>query len=108
MDIFGKTAIVTGAASGIGLGIATALAEAGANVVMADIQKDAVEEAAHGLSGTNKRVMPVRIDVTQEQSVLDALAEAEHNFGKLHIAGNNAGVPMHGARLIDVPASDWQ
>src|SRR5437016_12519435 len=60
-DISGKTAIVTGAASGIGLGIATALAEAGANVVMADIQKDAIEEAAHRLSGTNKRVMPVRI-----------------------------------------------
>ena len=79
-DISGKTAIVTGAASGIGLGIATALAEAGANVVMADIQKDAVERAAHGLSGTNKRVMPVRIDVTQERSVLDALAA----FGAAH------------------------
>ena len=107
-DISGKTAIVTGAASGIGLGIATALAEAGANVVMADIQKDAVEQAAHGLSGTNKRVMPVRIDVTQEQSVIDALAEAERNFGKLHIACNNAGVPMHGTRLIDVPPGDWE
>ena len=104
MDISGKTAIVTGAASGIGLGIATALAEAGANVVMADIQKDAVEAAAHGLSGTNKRVMPVRIDVTQEQSVLDALAD----FGKLHIACNNAGVPMHGTGLVDVPQGDWE
>ena len=108
MDISGKTAIVTGAASGIGLGIATALAEAGANVVMADIQKDAVEQAAHGLSCTNKQVMPVRIDVTQEQSVLAALAEAERRFGKLHIACNNAGVPMHGTRLVDVPVSDWQ
>jgi NAD(P)-dependent dehydrogenase (short-subunit alcohol dehydrogenase family) len=108
MDVSGKTAIVTGAATGIGLGIATALAEAGANVVMADIQKGAVEQAAHGLSGTNKRVMPVRIDVTQEQSVLDALAEAERNFGKLHIACNNAGVPMHGTRLTDVPRSDWE
>jgi NAD(P)-dependent dehydrogenase (short-subunit alcohol dehydrogenase family) len=107
-DISGKTAIVTGAASGIGLGIATALAEAGAYVVMADIQKDAVEQAAHGLSGTNKRVMPVRIDVTTEQSVLDALAEAERNFGKLHIACNNAGVPMHGVGLVDVPREDWQ
>jgi NAD(P)-dependent dehydrogenase (short-subunit alcohol dehydrogenase family) len=107
-DISGKTAIVTGAASGIGLGIATALAEAGANVVMADIQKDAIEQAAHGLSGTNKRVMSVRIDVTQEQSVLDALAEAERNFGKLHIACNNAGVPMHGVRLTDVTPADWQ
>jgi NAD(P)-dependent dehydrogenase (short-subunit alcohol dehydrogenase family) len=108
MDISGKTAIVTGAASGIGLGIATALAEAGANVVLADIQREAVEQAAHGLSGTNKRVMPMRIDVTQEQSVLDALAEAERNFGKLHIACNNAGVPMHGTRLIEVTRGDWE
>jgi len=106
-DISGKTAIVTGAASGIGLGIATALAEAGANVVMADIQKDAVEEAAHRLSGTNKRVMPVRLDVTLEQSVVDALADAERAFGKLHIACNNAGVPMHGTPLVDVPQGDW-
>ena len=66
------------------------------------------KQAAHGLSGTNKRVMPVRIDVTQEQSVLDALAEAERNFGKLHIACNNAGVPMHGTRLVDVPPGDWE
>src|ERR1041384_7286626 len=107
-DISGKTAIVTGAASGIGLGIATALAEAGANVVLADIQKEAVEAAAHALSGTNKQVHPVRLDATQERSVVDALAEAERRFGKLHIACNNAGVPMHGTRLVDVPPADWQ
>jgi NAD(P)-dependent dehydrogenase (short-subunit alcohol dehydrogenase family) len=107
-DISGKTAIVTGAASGIGLGIATALAEAGANVVMADIQKDAVEQAADALSGTNKRVTAVRVDVTLEQSVIDALAEAERAFGRLHIACSNAGVPMHGTRLIDVPPGDWE
>lgn len=106
-DISGKTAIVTGAASGIGLGIATALAEAGANVVMADIHKAAVEEAAHGLSGTNKRVMPLQVDVTLEQSIVDTLGEAERAFGKLHIACNNAGVPMHGTGLTDVPRSDW-
>ena len=108
MDISGKTAIVTGAASGIGLGIATALAEAGANVVMADIQKEAVETAAHGLSGTNKQVRATRIVVTQEESVLAALAEAEKKFGKLHIACNNAGVPMHGVKLVDVPVKDWE
>jgi len=107
-DLSGKTAIVTGAGSGIGFGIATALAEAGANVVLADIRKDGVEQAAHALSGTNKRVMPVRIDVTQEQSVLDALAEAERNFGKLHIACNNAGVPMHGVGMTEVPPEDWE
>jgi NAD(P)-dependent dehydrogenase (short-subunit alcohol dehydrogenase family) len=52
--------------------------------------------------------MPVRIDVTQEQTVRDALAEAERNFGKLHIACNNAGVPMHGTELVDVPLGDWE
>ena len=108
MDISGTNAIVTGAGSGIGLAIATALAEAGANVVMGDIRKDAVEQAAHGLSGTNKRVMPVRVDVTQEQSVVDALAQCERNFGKLHIACNNAGVPMHGTPMVDVPSGDWE
>jgi NAD(P)-dependent dehydrogenase (short-subunit alcohol dehydrogenase family) len=75
---------------------------------MADIQRDAVEAAAHTLSGTNKRVMAVRIDVTQEQSVLAALAEVERNFGKLHIACNNAGVPMHGTGMVDVPVADWE
>src|SRR6267154_1873420 len=97
MEISGKTAIVTGAASGIGLGIATALAEAGANVVMADIQKDAVEQAAHRLSGTNKQVLPVRIDVTQEQSVIDALAEWAF------VIGVNVWGVIHGIRHF-VPA----
>ena len=39
--------------------------------------------------------------------MIDALAEAERRFGKLHIACNNAGVPMHGTRLVDVPVADW-
>ena len=107
-DISGKTAIVTGAASGIGLGIATALAAAGANVAMADIQKETVEQAAHALSGTNKRVMPVRIDVTQEQSVLDALAEAERNFGKLHIACNNAGIGGELNPVAEMSGDGWR
>ena len=40
--------------------------------------------------------------------MIDALAEAERHFGKLHIACNNAGVPMHGTRLVDVPVADWE
>ena len=40
--------------------------------------------------------------------MLEALAEAERNFGKLHIACNNAGVPMHGTRLVEVPPGDWE
>ena len=49
---------------------------------------------------TNKTVLPVQTDVTQEQSVADALAEAERNFANLHIAYNNAGIPMHDTELI--------
>lgn len=108
VNISGETAIVTGPASGTGLGIATALAEMGANVVMADIQKARVEQAAKTLSDTKKAVLPVQIDVTQEQSVVDALAEAKRTFGRLHIACNNAGIPMHGTELIDVPPNDWE
>src|SRR3979490_2331035 len=107
MEISGKTALVTGAASGMGLGIAMALAEAGANVVMADIQKDAVQQAAHQLSGTNKQVLPVRIDVTQEQSGILPLAWAAGRFGKLHIACNNARGPMHGTRMVGGAGAAW-
>src|SRR5262249_955684 len=107
MDISGKTAIVTGAASGIGLGIATELAEAGANVVMADIQKDAVEQAAHGLSGTNKRVMPVRIDLTQHRSVIDALAEPERIFGQPPAACTPREVRLAGGGMTDLPPRAW-
>lgn len=61
---------------------AAALAYAGNCMVMANIQKEATEQAAHRVSGTNKQVLRVRIDVTQDQSVIEALAEAERRFGK--------------------------
>ena len=107
MDIAGKVAIVTGAASGVGLGIATALAEAGAKVALADIQKEAVEQAAHGLAATGKTVVPVVIDVTDDSSVAAAAREVERAFGKLHIACNNAGVALHGTKLVDVRLDEW-
>ena len=66
MEISGKTAIVTGAASGIGLSIATALAEAGANVVLADIEKDAVEQAAAELRAGGAQVIGVASPAEQE------------------------------------------
>src|SRR5260370_24369460 len=106
MDISGKTAIVTGAASGIGLGIATALAEAGANVVMADIQKAAVQEAAHSLSGTNKRVMPVPNDLTLEQFRLHPRPGVVPKFLKLQTPFYNAVVPTPVPPLIDAPQVD--
>lgn len=98
---------MSGAASGIGLGIATALAKAGANVVLADIRKNDVEDSAHRLAQDGANVIAIAIDVTQEDSVASALVQSERKFARLHIACNNAGVPMHGVSLTDVLHDDW-
>jgi NAD(P)-dependent dehydrogenase (short-subunit alcohol dehydrogenase family) len=108
MEITGKTAVVTGAASGIGLGIATALARAGARVALADIQKAAAEEAAHRLAAAGAQVLAIGVDVTKDDSVAAAARTVEAAWGKLHVACNNAGVPMHGTRLADVTLEDWR
>ena len=97
-----KTAIVTGAASGIGLGIATALAEAGA-VVMADIRRRRSSKRAWPFR-RNKRVM-VRIDVTQGNRC-SMLWQRPSAISASAIACNNAGVPMHGVPLADVTPAD--
>ena len=91
-DVSGKTAFVTGAASGIGLGIASALSQAGAKVMLCDIEADALSQATDNLKATNADVHSVRADVSLKAE-LKAAAEATINrFGKVHILVNNAGV----------------
>jgi NAD(P)-dependent dehydrogenase (short-subunit alcohol dehydrogenase family) len=91
-DLAGKTAFVTGAASGIGLGIAGALAQAGVKVMLCDIEKAALEKAVEELKRTNADVEGVRADVSLK-SELKAAAEATvARYGKVHILVNNAGV----------------
>ena len=88
----GKTAFVTGAASGIGLGIATALAQAGVNVMMCDIEKDALDKAVASLKSTNANVAGVLADVSLKDNLQRAADETIAKFGKVHILVNNAGV----------------
>ncbi|RBP08677.1 NADP-dependent 3-hydroxy acid dehydrogenase YdfG [Roseiarcus fermentans] len=91
-DLANKTAFVTGAASGIGLGIATALAQAGAKVMLCDIEEAALDKAVQGLKRTNADVDGVKADVSLKTE-LDAAAKATlARFGKVHILVNNAGV----------------
>ena len=91
-DLAGKTAFVTGAASGIGLGIATALAQAGVKVMLCDIEEAALARAVEGLKRTNADVDGVRADVSMKAE-LQAAAEATlARYGKVHILVNNAGV----------------
>jgi len=88
----GKTAFVTGAASGIGLGVATRLAQAGVKVMLCDIEEAALEQAVAGLKRTNADVDGVRADVSLKAE-LQAAAEATlARYGEVHIVHNNAGV----------------
>jgi len=91
-DLAGKTAFVTGAASGIGLGIATALAQAGVKVMLSDIEEPALARAVEGLNRTNADVEGVRADVSLKAELKAAAEAFIARFGKAHILVNNAGV----------------
>jgi len=104
-NIEGKTAFITGGASGIGLGIAKALLGAGMNVVVADIRDDHLAEAA-GELGSPERVLPLKLDVTDRAAFAAAADAAEARFGKLHLLCNNAGVAVVGPTALATYA-DW-
>jgi NAD(P)-dependent dehydrogenase (short-subunit alcohol dehydrogenase family) len=106
-DLIGRTALVTGAASGIGLGIAKALAHAGANIVLADLRPDALPSAKAEIEAIGSHVETVTVDVSDADSVQAAGDAALAAFGALHIAVNNAGVAMHGSPLEDVTPQEW-
>jgi NAD(P)-dependent dehydrogenase (short-subunit alcohol dehydrogenase family) len=107
-DIEGKTAIVTGAASGIGLGIAKALAHAGANIVLADLRPGPLEAARREIETIGVHAKAVTVDVSDPESVAAAGRVALEAFGALHIAVNNAGVAMHGTPIQDVAPEEWE
>src|SRR5437016_6509754 len=91
-DLAGKTAFVTGAASGIGLGIATALAQAGVKVMLCDIEEKALEQAMSRLKFTNAAVDSVMADVSLKAELQAAADATVARYGKVHILINNAGV----------------
>src|SRR5260221_3835694 len=91
-ELAGKTVFVTGAASGIGLGIATAFAQAGAKVMLCDIEEAALASALEQLKRTNADVDGVRADVSLKGE-LDAAAKATiDRYRQVHILVNHGGV----------------
>lgn len=92
MDIAGKVAVVTGAASGIGLATAKALVAKGAKVVIADIHAEGGRAAAKELQDTGAEVEFIEFDAAQEDSVANLIAKTVEAFGRIDIMVNNAGV----------------
>lgn len=106
----GRVAVVTGAASGIGLAMARRFAGAGMNLVMADVEATALQAAADELERSGARVVAVRTDVGDEAQV-QALAErAWAAFGAVHLVCNNAGVasPALRTRAWESSLADWE
>ncbi|HSX24998.1 MAG TPA: SDR family oxidoreductase [Candidatus Andersenbacteria bacterium] len=98
-DLSGKTAIVTGGAMGIGLGIAKRLAEAGANIVIADINEQAGNTAVAELQESGWKSIFVQADVSSAEDAQHAVNSAVDTYGSLDILVNNAGIYPQGSML---------
>lgn len=99
MRLKDKVALVTGGASGIGLAAARRFEAEGAKVVAGDIKLDGLAHSA--------TLLPFRLDVTDEQNWIAAVAAAESEFGRLDILVNNAGIGVPGP-IVDVSLADWR
>lgn len=102
-----RVALVTGAASGIGLAVARRLAAAGARVVMADIAEPQLGKAAHDLRLEGAQVIACTADVCQPTSMDELVSRAVDAFGGLHLAVNNAGISGKQAPLAEQTIDDW-
>jgi NAD(P)-dependent dehydrogenase (short-subunit alcohol dehydrogenase family) len=107
MELEGKVAVITGAASGIGRAVATRAAEAGMRVVLADIEEGPLKETEAALASSGADVLAVATDVSSGESVEALRDQALKHFGAVHVVHNNAGVGVFGP-VWTVPESDWR
>jgi NAD(P)-dependent dehydrogenase (short-subunit alcohol dehydrogenase family) len=103
----GRTAMVTGAGSGIGAEVARRLAAQGANVVVGDLNEAAAREIADRIVADGGNAIAVRQDVTDPESVRPSVDAAVETFGGLHLAVNNAGIGGLPGPVADFPIDDW-
>ena len=106
-DLEGKTAVVTGSASGMGLAFAECFGREGMNVVLADIEEKALRVAAARVAAVGASVLPVVTDVSDEAS-MDHLGEATREaFGSAHVVCLNAGVAAQNGPMESLTTNDW-
>jgi len=106
-DFIGQVAFVTGASSGMGLATAQAFAEAGAAVVLADINEGALGAATHDLTAAGHQALGVTCDVSSEDQVAAMVDSAVATFGRLDVAFNNAGIQVPPSDAADEPAETF-
>ena len=103
----GKVAVVTGAASGIGLGLATRCTQEGMKVVLADIEEQALMQAGQELKAAGAQVLAIRTDVSKAAEVEALAQKAFDTYGAVHLLFNNAGVGA-GATVWESTLADWE
>ena len=107
LSLEGRTALVTGAARGIGKAIAETLAERGANIVVVDLRIDLAEETAKEITvKTGREVIALEADVSSQESVKAMVKTALAKFGKIDVLVNNAGITRDGL-IIRMKETDW-
>ncbi len=106
-DLCGKTALLTGAGRGIGFALARGLAEAGAKVIVNDINADTANAAAETLRKDGFEAMAAPFDVTNASAVENAVSDLEKKNVPIDILFNNAGIHRR-APLIDMPEESWR
>ena len=107
-SLAGKTAVVTGAGSGIGRSIATTFAAAGAAVACLDLDKISVDATAQAIAGTGGRALALSCDVSRETDTRAAVEAAQSAFGPIHILVNGAATDDPNATVLDLALADWE
>ncbi len=103
----GKTAVLTGAGSGFGLECARIAARLGMNVVLVDVQQDALDQAANELIAQGATVMACKVDVSDATAMEQLALQVQQRFGAPHLVFNNAGVGS-GGLIWENSVADWQ
>jgi gluconate 5-dehydrogenase len=106
LNIKGKVAIVTGASSGLGVTFSEALAEEGANLVLAARRIEKLTEVSHNLEELGIKAVPFQCDVTKQEEVQALIDASVKNFGRVDIIVNNAGVAAMGPST-EMPVEEW-
>jgi NAD(P)-dependent dehydrogenase (short-subunit alcohol dehydrogenase family) len=106
-NLDGKVAFVTGAASGIGRATAVAFARQGANVVVADIDRQGNQDTVRMIEDLGRQALAVKCDVTHSEDVQSALTKTVERFGRLDYAFNNAGAEQQPKPTADITEEEW-